>query len=138
MRFCFPITSNQGMDSHVFSHFGSAPLFLLVDSQTGEVQEQQNGDRGHQHGSCQPLRALAGQTVDAVVVGGIGKGALTRLQRAGLKVYQADPGTVADNLAQAAAGQLKELTAEDVCAGHSHGHGHGHGHGTRSEFGCGF
>jgi predicted Fe-Mo cluster-binding NifX family protein len=137
MKLCFPITDNQGMDSQIFEHFGSAPMFLLVDSQTGEIWENSNRDKGHSHGNCQPLRALAGMTVDAIVVSGIGKGALNGLNQAGLKVLQAHPGTIADNLAHMETGQLKELTPNDVCGGHagSHGHslggrpGHGHGHG---------
>ena len=144
MKICFPTTQNQGMSSQVFEHFGSAPMFLLVDAETGEVEEHDNMDRGHAHGNCQPLRAIEGQDVDAIVVGAIGRGALAGLHLAGLKVYQACSGTLADNLAQISAGQLRELTIDDVCGGHgqSHGHGqcqgHGHGHGSRHEFGCGF
>ena len=129
MKLCFPVTDNQGMDSQIFEHFGSAPMFLLVDSQTGEIHEQANRDKGHTHGNCQPLRALAGLTVDAIVVGGIGKGALTGINQAGLKVFQAHPGTIADNLAQMATEQLNELTPKDVCEGHAMPHGHGQGHG---------
>ena len=137
MKLCFPTTQNQGMDSQVFEHFGSAPMFLLVDSQTGDIKEQSNRDKGHRHGNCQPLKALAGMPVDAIVVGGIGRGALNGLNQAGLKVFQAHAGTIADNLAQLATEQLRELTPNDVCGGHSgargHNHGHGHGHGG----GCG-
>ncbi len=135
MKFCFPTTQNQGMESQVFEHFGSAPIFLLVDSQTGEIKEQSNRDKDHAHGNCQPLRALAGLSVDAIVVGGIGKGALHGLNRAGLKVFQAFPGTIAENLAKITTAQLSELTMKDVCGGHSgqHGHQHGSNHGA----GCG-
>ena len=141
MKLCFPTTQNQGMDSQVFGHFGSAPMFLLVDSQTGEITEQSNLDKAHTHGNCKPLKAIAGLTVDAIVVGGIGKGALMGLNNAGLKVFHAQAGTVADNLAKLAVEELKELTTNDVCGGHagSHGHGHGspHGHGAGHGSGCG-
>ena len=134
MKLCFPTTQNQGMESQIFGHFGSAPIFLLVDSQTGEIKEQSNRDKGHTHGNCQPLKALGGLSVDAIVVGGIGRGALAGLNQAGLKVYQAYPGTLADNLAQMATEQLKELTLNDVCGGHAGPHGHGHG--TGPSCGC--
>jgi len=137
MKLCFPVTDNLGMDSQIFEHFGSAPMFLLVDSQTGEILENSNRDKGHTHGNCQPLRALAGMTVDAIVVGGIGKGALTGMNQAGLKVFQACPGTIADNLAHMATEKLKELTPHDVCGGHGGTHGHGHGAGTRKGHGHG-
>ncbi len=137
MKLCFPTTDNQGMDSLIYEHFGSAPMFLLVDSQTGEINEQSNHDKGHTHGNCQPLKALAGLTVDAIVVGGIGKGALSGLNQAGLKVFQAYPGTIADNLAQMATEQLKELTPNDVCGGHAGPHGHDHASGSGRGPGCG-
>lgn len=137
MKLFFPVKDNRGMDSEIFAHFGSAPMFLLVDSQTGEILEKSNRDKGHTHGNCQPLRAIAGLTVDAIVVGGIGKGALTGMNQAGFKVFQAHPGTIADNLAQIATEQLKELTANDVCGGHAGVHGHSHGVGSGHGHGCG-
>jgi predicted Fe-Mo cluster-binding NifX family protein len=135
MKICFPVKCNDGMESKVFDHFGSAPMFLMVDAKTGEIHEQVNQDKGHGHGQCQPLKALAGQTVDAIVVGGIGKGALNGLHRAGLKVFQAQAGSVAYNLSQITEGTLNELTINDVCGGHAGGHDHGSGstHGA----GCG-
>ena len=140
MKICFPITHNAGHESKVYDHFGSAPLFLVVDTDNNEATEQVNKDLGHAHGRCMPLKALAGKEVDAIVVGGIGRGALAGLQQAGLKVYLAQGGTVAANLAAIKSGELSELTPEMTCAGHSHGHGQGHGQGRGShhEFGCGF
>lgn len=127
MKICFPVVKNDGLESAVCEHFGSAPMFLLVDSQTSEIKEQSNRDKGHTHGNCQPLKAITGLSVDAIVVGGIGRGALNGLNQSGLKVFQAYSGTIADNLAQMATEQLKELTSNDVCEGHTGAHGHGHG-----------
>lgn len=133
MKICFPTTRNQGLESEVFGHFGSAPLFLLVDTASGTITEQVNRDLGHGHGQCQPLRALDGLQADAIVVGGIGAGALMGLNRAGLKVYRARGVSIADNLASLAEEEMPELTPDQVCAGHAgahaHGHAHGHGHG---------
>lgn len=142
MTICFPVIQNNGLDSLTFEHFGSAPMFLLVDAITGKVKEQVNRDAGHAHGSCQPLKALAGQPVDAIVVGGIGRGALSGLNRAGLKVFKAPFGSsIADNLLQITAGELQELTLNDTCGTHSgthgSGHGHRHGHGPNHDSGCG-
>jgi len=129
MRICFPTTSNEGLLSDVFGHFGSAPMLLVVDTATGAVTEQVNRDQGHAHGQCRPMHALKGLPVDAVVVGGIGAGALMGLNRAGLKVYRKTGSTIADNLTVLAQGKLVELTPDQVCGGHSGSHGHGHGHG---------
>ncbi len=85
MKICFPVSQNKGLDSPVYNHFGSAPMFLLVDAEQRSVAEEVNRDVNHQHGACRPLRALGGQEVDAIVVGGIGAGALSGLNQAGLQ-----------------------------------------------------
>lgn len=126
MKLCFPVERNEGLNSPVFSHFGSAPLFVVVDNETQQVSEVTNRDLHHQHGACSPLRALGGQEVQAIVVGGIGAGALNGLRQAGLKVYQAKGATVAENLSLFNAQNLLELTPGQVCGGHGHGHGCGH------------
>ncbi|KIH75907.1 Predicted Fe-Mo cluster-binding protein, NifX family [Geoalkalibacter ferrihydriticus] len=126
MKLCFPVEHNAGLDSPVYGHFGSAPLFVLVDSETQEVRELANRDLHHQHGACSPLKALGGETVEAIVVGGIGAGALSGLRQAGLKVYQAQGATVADNLDLYNEASLLELTPGQVCGGHGHGHGCSH------------
>ncbi|PLX79112.1 MAG: diguanylate cyclase [Desulfuromonas sp.] len=127
MKICFPVESNEGMESVVYGHFGSAPLFMLFDSETKEMCEVDNFDKEHVHGSCRPLKALGGSEVDAIVVGGIGGGALIGLQRAGLKVFQSAGKTVADNIALMSVEKLDELGLEQVCGDHGHGNGHGHG-----------
>lgn len=137
MKICFPVTSNDSFESKIYDHFGSAPMFLIVDTERKEIIEQGNQDLGHEHGRCKPLKALAGNDVDAIVVGGIGKGALSGLIQAGLKVFLSHGITIAENLAAIESGELPEMTPEMTCAGHSHNHGHGHGHGSHHEFGCG-
>ncbi|WP_429884643.1 NifB/NifX family molybdenum-iron cluster-binding protein [Geoalkalibacter halelectricus] len=126
MKVCFPVEHNVGLESPVYGHFGSAPLFVLVDSETQEVRQLANRDLHHRHGACSPLKALGGEQVQAIVVGGIGAGALSGLLQAGLKVFQAQGVTVADNLALIKQSGLSELTPGQVCGGHGHGHGCNH------------
>jgi predicted Fe-Mo cluster-binding NifX family protein len=127
MKICFPVAENQGMESEVYGHFGSAPQFLVVDTETHKISTLNNGDEHHAHGACQPLKALGGQEVDGVVVGGIGGGALMGLNRAGLKVYQAQGSTIAENMACFALNGLTVMTPAQTCGGHGQTHGHGHG-----------
>ena len=72
MKIAFPVQEDRGMDSAVYGHFGSAPHFIIVDSDNGAFQAASNPDMHHQHGQCQPIAALSGNPVDAIVVGGIG------------------------------------------------------------------
>ena len=118
MKIAFPSQENMGLDSPVYSHFGSARFFIVIDADTGAEKTQKNGDLDHVHGQCQPLAALGDQTVDAVVVGGIGGGALRKLDNAGIATYRAVEGTVAENLKLFKAGKLPEFKMEHTCSGH--------------------
>jgi predicted Fe-Mo cluster-binding NifX family protein len=128
MKICFPVDTNDGLGSIVHGHFGSARGFLIYDTVAGAFEEHHNPDRRHLHGACEPFKALGGRKVDAVIVDGIGSGALDGLNRAGLKVYRADGLTVAWNLQRFEEGSLREISMDDVCGGYGHGHGCGHGH----------
>lgn len=126
MNICFPVMENQGMESEVYGHFGSAPGFVIVDIAANTVTEIDNSDRIHQHGACNPVAGLGGHSVDAVVVGGIGGGALYKLNAAGIRVFQARSGSVAENVALFRADELPEYLPGHTCGGHGHGNGCAH------------
>ncbi len=122
MKVAIPVAENRGLESPVYGHFGSAPAFVLVDSDTMSVGLLGNQDQTHVHGQCQPMKALAGTMPDAVIVGGIGGGALRGLRAAGIKVYCCDGGTVMDAMRLFQSGGLSEMQIDDACPGHSGGH----------------
>jgi predicted Fe-Mo cluster-binding NifX family protein len=126
MKVCFPVRENRGLESPVFNHFGSAPLFLLVDTESNEVAELINRDLHHAHGSCSPLKALDGHHVDAVIVGGIGGGALAGLNRAGIQVFRSTEPTVESNLARLRDASLAQWMPGQTCGGHGKGHSCSH------------
>jgi predicted Fe-Mo cluster-binding NifX family protein len=119
MKICFPVQKNQGMESAVYNHFGSAPAFVVVDTHTNSISSIANNDQHHAHGTCNPMKALDHQEVDAVVVGGIGAGALTKLNQMGIAVHKSQAGTIRENLALYAAKHLPELTVQGCCGGHN-------------------
>lgn len=118
MKIAFPTQENKGLESTVHNHFGSAPFFVVVASGNGELEILENQDLGHAHGNCQPLTALGGATVDAVVVGGIGGGALKKLADAGVQAYRAVEGTVSENLSLINEDKLPLYTMDQTCRGH--------------------
>ena len=122
MNVCIPILSDQGLASEVSPHFGSAPAFLIVDVETGACRCVVNGNAHHAHGMCSPLASLAGESIDRMVVGGIGMGALNRLAAANIEVYLAQHPTVAETLAAMKAGTLEKVRPDMACAHHGHGH----------------
>ncbi|MCD8490402.1 MAG: NifB/NifX family molybdenum-iron cluster-binding protein [Geovibrio sp.] len=127
MKICFPISHDNGLESRVYGHFGSAPAFIVADSETNTVSMVNNADLEHVHGACNPALALAGKSIDAVVVGGIGAGAIAKLNSLRTKVYQAKGITVQENLDAFRNGTLTELGSAS-CSGHEGGHSCGHSH----------
>jgi hypothetical protein len=69
MKIGFAVQTNEGMESRVYDHFGSAPAFIIVDTEGKEVQTVNNKDLNHVHGACNPVMALDGKSVNAMVVG---------------------------------------------------------------------
>jgi predicted Fe-Mo cluster-binding NifX family protein len=126
MKICFPVSKVEGMESKVYGHFGSAPAFIVVDTANNSVTTINNGDQNHEHGQCNPVKALNSQHVDAIVVAGIGAGALTKLNQQGIKVFQAQAQTVRENILMLQERNLPEFTRQHTCAGHGHGISCGH------------
>jgi predicted Fe-Mo cluster-binding NifX family protein len=124
MQICIPVLEDRGLESPVCAHFGSAPAFLIVETDSGTCRVIANENQHHAHGMCQPLAALAGEPVEGIVVGGIGMGALMKLQAAGVAVFQAVHPTVRETVAAFTAGQLQPVGQEHACGGR-HGHHRG-------------
>jgi predicted Fe-Mo cluster-binding NifX family protein len=118
MKICIPTETNKGKEATVYGHFGSAPFFTIYDTDNGSVEIITNANQHHAHGMCQPMAALAGKSVNAVVTGGAGAGAIQKLNQGGIKVYRAISGTVADVAAQFASGKLEEISVNNACAHH--------------------
>jgi len=126
MKICFPVSINNGLSSEVFNHFGSAPEFVVVDVVSNEFESICNSDKIHQHGACNPVAGLGGHQVDAIVVGGIGGGALFKLNSAGIRVFQSQGGTINENLDLFRKEELPEYMPGNTCGGHGHSHGCSH------------
>lgn len=126
MKVCIPTQEDKGVNSIAYGHFGSAHTFIIYDLEKGEVKSVSNTNQHHEHGACHPMAALDGESVDAVVVGGIGRRAIEGLNAMGIKVYQSIDGNVQSNVDALRNAALVELTPELACGGHSHGVSCGH------------
>ncbi|HET6421712.1 MAG TPA: NifB/NifX family molybdenum-iron cluster-binding protein [Geobacteraceae bacterium] len=129
MKVCFPIEKDEGLSSVLSGHFGSAPMFMLVDIESKNATAIANSDQHHSHGACNPLRTLEGRQIDGIVVGSIGAGALNHLTRSGIRVFRAQGATVGENADLIASNSLLEFTGQECCPGHGNGSGQAHGHG---------
>jgi len=124
MKVGFAVQGNEGVESKVYDHFGSAPAFIIVDTEGKDVLTVNHRDLHHVHGACNPIMAVDGKSVDAMVVGGIGAGALTKLNALGIKVYEAGASTVKENLDLLSEKKLQELSVHNSCRSHQGECGH--------------
>jgi predicted Fe-Mo cluster-binding NifX family protein len=124
MKVCFAVQENDGIESTVYNHFGSAPAFVVIDTEAEKTVSINNRDMNHAHGACNPVAAIGGQQIDAVVVGGIGAGALMKLNAEGIKVFRSVASTIKENLVLLTEKKLPEMTVRQTCGGHQGGCGH--------------
>jgi len=68
--------------------------------------------------------ALGGNSIDAMVVGGIGAGAIVKLNSMGVKVFRAAAATVGENLTLLGENKLQEVSMNDSCRQHGGECGH--------------
>jgi predicted Fe-Mo cluster-binding NifX family protein len=103
---------------------GSAPEFIVSNKEIQSTMTVDDKDLDHVHGACNPVMAMGGHKIDAVVVGGIGAGALMKLNADGIKVYKAIKETVEENLDFLKDDRLPELASRHTCGGHQGCCGH--------------
>jgi len=118
MRICIPTTTNNGKTAEVHGHFGSAPYFTIYDVEKNTVEIIDNSNQHHSHGACQPMDALTGKKIDAVVCGGMGARAVQKLNKDGIKAYRASGGTVEEIIRQYENNKLEEITVQNACEQH--------------------
>jgi len=120
MKICFPVEENKGLESAVYGHFGSAPGFVTFDTETEEAGFINNRDINHAHGQCNPAAALSGNDVDAVIVGGIGQGAISKLTASGIAVLRSKAGVVMDDIKLFIDEELEMMSLQGSCSHHVH------------------
>jgi len=118
MNICVPVENSDGLKSKVYGHFGSAPFFAICELETGKVEFLDNGNQRHEHGQCNPLGAITGKAVTAILVGGIGARALQHLNAGGIKVYRSPEGPLSQAIERFNKKELPEILPADCCQGH--------------------
>ncbi len=120
MRICIPVEENNGAQSRTYGHFGSAPWFIVYDTDTGKMEEVSNANEHHEHGRCNPLASLQNYNLDAMITGGIGRRALEKIHAAGMRVFRAGHGDTVEHVVRLFVDrELSEVTLEDACS-HQH------------------
>jgi predicted Fe-Mo cluster-binding NifX family protein len=102
--------------SRMDPRFGRAKYFMVVDTATRAAVAHDNAQNlnAAQGAGIQAAETVVGLGAEAVISGNVGPKAYRVLQAAGIKVYLAPAGTVAEALGGLAAGTLKEASSANV------------------------
>lgn len=117
----------------VFQHFGHTGQFKLYDVEENQIKNAQIVDtNGSGHGALAGF--LSDNHVDVLICGGIGGGAKSALEEAGITLYGGVSGSADDAVLSLIEGTLS-FNPEVQCSHHEHEHGSGQH--ACGEHGCG-
>ncbi len=120
MKIAIPSTGTD-IKSDVNQSFGRTPYFIVVDSDTKDFKVIDNKAADAQGGAgIKAAQTIVDSGAQAVITFRCGQNAADVLNTAGIKMIQAQSGSVEDMIAKFNKGELKEL-AEIHPGYHNHG-----------------
>ncbi len=120
-------------NGQIFQHFGHTEQFKIYDIADGQITREQVMDtNGSGHGALAGF--LAELKVDALICGGIGKGAQMALANAGIKLYGGVSGD-ANHAVKALVEGTLSYDPDARCSHHDHDGQCGGHHGNDGEYG---
>jgi predicted Fe-Mo cluster-binding NifX family protein len=115
MKICIPTADKAGMNGHIHGHFGSAPFFTIVDTDTGFVEIVDNANQHHAHGTCHPLGSMEGKGVNTVIATAMGARVVQGLNMAKIRAYKTSATTVQEAIDTFNNGILEAFTTSTAC-----------------------
>jgi predicted Fe-Mo cluster-binding NifX family protein len=109
-------SSGESLESRVDPRFGRAAKFIVLDTESGEIQATDNIQNlnAAQGAGIQAAEAVFRLGVESVVTGHCGPKAFQALTAAGIKVYTGAQGTVEEAIEAFKAGNLSAAESADV------------------------
>jgi predicted Fe-Mo cluster-binding NifX family protein len=123
MRVSIPTRDEKGLEGVVEQHFGKAPTYTIIDTETEEVTVIPN-DSEHTGGVGLPPEYLHKNGVNIMLCGGLGLKAVRMFESYGINVFVGAGGTVKDTFEAWKAGKLQNATVENSCSEHKEHHHH--------------
>ncbi len=120
LRIAIPSSAPGGLDAEMSSHFGHADNFTLIEIAGKDiVSTAVLPNVPHTQGGCMaPVNLLKENSVNTIIVGGLGARPLMGCQQAGICVMTGASGTVGDIVKAYLEGRLRQAVDDIVC-GHS-------------------
>jgi predicted Fe-Mo cluster-binding NifX family protein len=122
MKIGIPSNMPGGLDAGVSAHFGHCDVFTAVELDGSQIKKVWTIDNDGEHNCMIPVRKMANEGIDTVLIGGIGRRPLMEFQNNGIKVFIGAAGTVQEALANYLSESLREACVQDVCQGSNHCH----------------
>jgi predicted Fe-Mo cluster-binding NifX family protein len=125
MKVSIPTKDENGLDGIVEQHFGKAPTYTIIDTDTGEITVIPNTSE-HMGGVGLPPEYLHKNGVDIMLCAGLGYKAVCMFESYGIEVFVGAGGTVRDTFEAWKTGKLQNATSENACTEHGHEEHHHH------------
>ena len=68
MLVCIPSKGNNGLEDTLNDHFGSAPYFTIIETDSDRIEVVENRNSKHSHGTCHPLTQLKKYHLDSLLM----------------------------------------------------------------------
>ncbi len=119
MKICIPVTESKGLQSPFSAHYGSAPFFVIADTET---KEHNVITKGSEEGQCGSFPFITQHNVSAIVCTGMGRRALENLNRSNVKAFIPETicATAEDALTAFNNKKCREMEPDSAC-NHNHG-----------------
>ncbi|TRZ87284.1 MAG: dinitrogenase iron-molybdenum cofactor biosynthesis protein [Methanosarcinales archaeon] len=119
MKVCIPTMGLEGLNDTVAQHFGRAPTYTVVDTETNKIETIANTGE-HMGGTGLPPEFIAKAGAHIMLCSGLGPRAVGMFEQFGIDVFVGASGTVRDVIAAWQSGVLEEATNENACREHRH------------------
>lgn len=112
MKIAVTAENNNGFESRVNRHFGRAPYFAVVDTETDNVELIKNEAAKASGGSgVSAAQLIADRGVEVLISGSVGPKAYTALSSGNIEMYIIQQGTVREAVDNFQGGKLSQLTS---------------------------
>ncbi|MFZ2455123.1 MAG: NifB/NifX family molybdenum-iron cluster-binding protein [Candidatus Altiarchaeia archaeon] len=127
MKVAIPTEGKRGMEEQVSHHFGRAPTYTLIDTETGAVEVIENTSE-HMGGTGLPPELLQARGAEAILCANLGHRAIELFDQKGISSYTGAQGTVRDALSSWREGRLTRASEETSCKDGRHHEHHAEHH----------
>ena len=121
MKIAFPVMDDKKLEATLADHFGRAPLYTIVDTETNNVSVLENIGE-HFGGKHSAPVTLQNSKINVLVCKGLGRKAINLFNELSIGVFITQSILVKDALESYNKGELTQASETDGCAESKHHH----------------